>query len=139
MDDHTDIDADSIGAVTTLVAQDGIGSGDALETQLYAVDALNQDAGAIQITEEAAGGDLLIYQARQVNSTGDIEIETLDGDLTVSLEQFGVESQSGDITLFANGVGNSLYVSEEVASAGGDIMLRANQGRGVQRGRRCFQ
>lgn len=121
---------------TTITASEGIGSADALDTQIDRLDAVNNGFNSIRVTETAAGGELNIVrvdnQGPGVND--EIEIETTDGDLTVLSELVGgfagngVSGLAGQIFLTANGAGNddNLVLNNQIQSSTGKINLYSN-------------
>ncbi len=102
----TDIDlvANFTGALTTLRAVTGIGNGNALETSLYAVDAVNAAgaviavSGDISLNEVTAGGDLRLVNAN--NSGSAIQIQVDAGQLDVL--GLGATTSTGNILLRAS-------------------------------------
>lgn len=145
---HVDLVANFSGGLTTLRSANGTGDSNALETSLFAIDALNEVAGTIAINEVAAGGDLNVVQA---DNSGDIRIRVDGGSLTVVASSFtpangdfGVTTISGHILLEAAvdvivdhavtsdtghvtiDAGDDVFVNAAVATgAAGDIYITA--------------
>ena len=94
---HTDIAADTVGAVVTIDAVTGVGSADALDTQVATIDIDNvpvtgaNATGHIQIVElDTAAGGLIIQKAVQgdvgveATNKGNINISTVDGLINIT-------------------------------------------------------
>jgi len=123
---HNDLVANFSGALTTLSSANGIGSTNALETALFALDAFNAMAGEIAINEVATGGDLNVVRAR---NSGDIRIRVDDGSLTVVASSFtpangvfGVTTTNGHILLEA---ADDVIVDHAVNSGSGHVTVDA--------------
>ncbi|MDP8230581.1 MAG: filamentous hemagglutinin N-terminal domain-containing protein [Candidatus Gorgyraea atricola] len=116
---HTDIDADEVGALVTIDAVTGVGNGNALETEVATID-IDNDPGVsstsvtanIEIVELLAGGGLIVKKAVQgdigvdAKNSGDINISTQDGTLTVIGSGTGITARDGGtITLIAANTG----------------------------------
>ena len=120
--------AANAGAVTTLRAVSGIGSGDALEVDLGRLDAENQGTGHLQIAEANA---ITVLNLRQIDAAGgDIILTTVNGDLTVdspavvtAVENLGV----GQIVLQAGGTTAQLAVLDQITAAQGNVSLQAGR------------
>jgi filamentous hemagglutinin family protein len=131
-DAHTDIVANAAGAVVTIDAVTGVGSANALDTQVAAIDIDNDPGildslpgvnGHIRINEEAAGGDLILQKAVQGDvgdeskNFGDISITTANGSINVTGPV--TVRDGGIITVDANGAGCNLTVGGLVTSSVG--------------------
>jgi len=126
----SDSTADLTAVTATLRSANGIGTSDAIETNITNLDVINSISGDIQITEVVAGGALNINQAAQQTS-GNINIQTGDGTLTVVAGQSGVTAvESGTITLIAGDSGGSynddLAINDTVTSNTGKITLTSS-------------
>ncbi|HRK61876.1 MAG TPA: hypothetical protein PLY88_04930 [Candidatus Omnitrophota bacterium] len=119
---------------TTINAVNGIGHGDSLEVRLDSLRATNTTANDIRVREMASGGDLNVVGIDQQALTGDVNIRTLNGSLTVMaaatlLSGFagGVAAVDGVTRLFARDNDNSgadhLIINNTVRSADGKINL----------------
>jgi len=126
----SDSTADLTAVTATLRSANGIGASDAIETNITNLDVINSISGDIQITEVVAGGALNINQAAQQTS-GNVNIQTGDGTLTVVAGQSGVTAvESGTITLIAGDSGGSynddLAINDTVTSNTGKITLTSS-------------
>ncbi|MBI4556342.1 MAG: hypothetical protein HY706_02050, partial [Candidatus Hydrogenedentes bacterium] len=127
-DTDTDIIADSAGAGVTIRTVTGIGSANAIETQVNSLDMVNATSGNIVVTELAAGGNLDISRASQ-ETAGNITIITDDGTLTVVEDEGGVSvaGAANTITLTANDAGASndddLAINAAVTAVNGQVTL----------------
>jgi hypothetical protein len=111
----------------TLSAQTGIGSGDALETTIVELSAVNRGSGDIRIAE-SDGVNLKQLLQDSVTSTDGIYVVSATGSLRVFAGGTGVEVKgSGEIDLFADGgdLGN-LVVDAAVKSLAGSVTLGAD-------------
>ena len=119
------------GNTATLIAATGIGSGNAIETQITTGNATNSGNGNIEITEVAAGGNLDVANATLTGAAGDdIRISTLGGDLNVIAGGAGVTitdtgTAAARIFLSAGGAGSDLNVDDVITTQGGNIDLDA--------------
>lgn len=107
--DAGDLDVDIVanvpGAVVTISAVTGIGSGNALETALSQLEATNTTAGTIEITEVAAGQDIALGSVN--NGTRDVTITTQAGEIT-DANGATLNLTGGTVTLIAvNGIGST--------------------------------
>ena len=115
---------------TTLTAVTGIGGGGAIDTNIKALKLTNTTSGNVNVTENAAGGDLDVIQATQ-SGPGHLHIFTKNGNLTVlgasllTLVTGGVSALSGETTLTATGAGKDLVVNNTVTSTTGQINLNS--------------
>jgi hypothetical protein len=117
----TNITADAAGAVTKLRAATGIGSGNALETTINTLDALNTGANNIEILEANA---LNVRQA-VTQGAGNVDVRTIAGNLTVMGDQPSVGSTTG--TIFVHAGAGDLAVNSGVQSTTGSITLEADR------------
>ncbi len=104
---HVDIVANSAGAIVTIDAVSGVGSGNALETTIATLDVDNgASGGAIQITETDG---LTVTNATQSadNDANDIIITSTAGAIAVGVIAAGTGA-SGDVTLTATGAGGAI-------------------------------
>jgi len=144
-DDSTYITSDSVGAISesaaegtanitaataTLRSATGIGSSDDIETNITTLDALNTTSGNISIYELAAGGALNVNRATQ-QTTGNVDIQTANGTLTIVTGQNGVTAAgTGTVTLVAgdsdNNYAEDLAVNASVNSNSGKITLTSS-------------
>lgn len=105
-----------------LSAKNGIGSGNALETQVSNLEAYNSDSGNIEIDNT---GTLTIFGNGVVNDGGgDINIIT-GSSLYVEAEVRAVDY--GEINLTANGADGDIVVRETISSVNGDINIDADR------------
>ncbi len=123
------------GALVSLTANKGIGSGDAIETNVYAIDARNlasklPASGNIELNELAVGGNLNVVHIENQAANGDISVKVDAGDLNVVAKSFtpnaalfGVQAVNGQISL--QSVANDLSLNSDVSSVGGKIVLNA--------------
>ncbi|MCF7908632.1 MAG: DUF2341 domain-containing protein [Candidatus Omnitrophica bacterium] len=110
-----DITADSL----SISAAQGIGSGDALETQVSNLEALNTISGNIEIDNT---GDLTIAGSGVNNIGGAVDISTASP-LTVNSDVLAL----GDISLAAAGADGDLSVNAAVDSSAGNVGLDAGR------------
>jgi filamentous hemagglutinin family protein len=124
----SDAEADITTGILDIDSVSGVGSAEALETQVGFIDIDNSTSGNIQIDEVASGGALGVNNVKQ-DGTGTVVIRTLDGTLTVVNSQGGVSAMSGETILDAQDAGTSddddLVVNETVTSTSGKIYLHA--------------
>tara|TARA_R110002072_G_scaffold145459_1_gene291873 strand:+ start:236 stop:20809 length:20574 start_codon:yes stop_codon:yes gene_type:complete len=133
-------DSDGVGAITdvltgeavnltgnlaTLTAATGIGSADDLDTDLAQVNVANSTSGSVMITELAGAGDNALEVTGVTNVTGNIDVRTEDGALTLS----GAASTTtvGTITFVAGDSDNDgngdLAIEASVSAATGQVTL----------------
>ena len=132
---ETNLIANQIGALTTLRAANGIGNANAIETQVYAIDASNTDGiaaaqGDIAIDEVAAGGDLILVHATNEANAGQVLVRAQNGELIVpaagfaaSNGNFGVSSEQGDLLL--QSMTSDVTIGSQVQSQGGNVTVNA--------------
>ena len=118
---HIDLVANSPGAVITLTAADGIGSGNALELQAAAIDMRNLMGGDIQIVEL---DDVDIIQATQ-SGPGILDLHSL-GSLTLLNTVAGpqVSTTTGDVVLSAD---VNMTLAGQVHSDAGSVLIQSGQ------------
>ncbi|MFN7171111.1 MAG: hypothetical protein ACK4NT_07765, partial [Candidatus Omnitrophota bacterium] len=109
------------GGQLILSAANGIGSGNALETEVSYLEAYNSDSGNIEIDNT---GDLTITSSGVVNDGGDINITT-SSSLYVEAEISVVDY--GEINLTANGADGDIVIRDTIFSEDGDINLTAGR------------
>jgi len=143
VDDHDAVDpphfyplVDIIGRNVELNAVTGIGSLDALETEIATLDAYNDGAGNIRIDEMAAGGDLDVQQATVRGSIGSIWLTVARGNLTVLAGGDGVlladEGNAGSIWLDANVTSaadeplSGNVIVQEIVAGGDSVTITAD-------------
>ena len=120
--DGGDSSTDITGNLATLSAATGIGSGDAIETDLVTVNATNTNTGDIQITEVAGGGNLIVSGASETNAAGgEITISTTAGALTIS---GNVDNSGTNSAVTLSATGGNLDANAAVTSTGGNILIR---------------
>ncbi len=117
---------------TTLSAVTGIGSAGAIDTNIKALKLTNTTSGNVNVTENAAGGNLDVIQATQ-SGAGNLHLYTKDGTLTVLDKALltgtlgGVSATSGNLRLFSqdqSAVGTShLVIDNTVTTTSGNINL----------------
>ena len=124
-----DIDASHGGLV--IVAKTGVGSANAIDTNIAALSATNSGTtGNIQVNEVAAGAALDIVQVKQANASGagNILVTAEAGTLTVLGSGSGVSTAgSGTVTLTATGATSDVVVNKAVSSIAGTIQLNAER------------
>jgi hypothetical protein len=124
-DTHVDIAANAAGSVVTLNAATGIGHGNALETTLHSLDAVNRGIGVTGDISISESDGLIILRVRQEAPGGAIGISVVAGGLTVASGHAGVTSSGhGNIELSSGGVAD-LRILSNVSSYGGDITVRS--------------
>jgi hypothetical protein len=124
-DSATNIVADVIGSRVELLAEQGIGSGNALETQLARLVAKNTLANDISIVET----NLLTIE--RLEQTGNhVSVATLDGTIEVSnlgtVPDAIIVSPTGNLLLDANGLSAAIHVQDGIRTQGGDLILNAD-------------
>ncbi len=112
-----DLGADLATVTAILRAATGIGSGGAIETNITNLDAVNSIRGSIQIIEVAAGTDLNINQATQ-QTAGNIDIQTINGTLTVVAGQSGVTTVADGTIILVAGNNDAIYTEDLVINDG---------------------
>ncbi|MCY2995085.1 MAG: autotransporter-associated beta strand repeat-containing protein, partial [Planctomycetota bacterium] len=133
-----DVNGDTVnladaGGGAVLSAATGIGAGDALETDLITLDALNSTSGDIAINEVAAGTDLTVNRAwNQTAAAGSISVTTENGTITVQTNGVVNSGSNATITLDANDTGpvytgSSVVLNAAVSSTNGLITITADQ------------
>ncbi len=132
-DTQVDLVANFTGALVTLRAVTGIGNGNALETEIYAVDANNSPgvvipvSGDVVLNEIVTGGDLNVVNAN--NSAGDVRIQVDGGTLEVvaagfmpNNADFEVTTVTGNVLLSAS---QDVVVNSAATSGSGHVTLIA--------------
>lgn len=117
-EDFTNLTANAVGAGVVLNAVTGIGSGDALETEIDTLQARNMDAatgpaiGNIQIIESPSGGDLnLINLRNQATAAFDTDMDNgvidvlVARDPDIDLNDPTISAPDGSITVLDDGLG----------------------------------
>ncbi|MFH0985731.1 MAG: hypothetical protein V1882_09410, partial [Candidatus Omnitrophota bacterium] len=111
------------------IGVDGSNTKDAIEVAVKTLDAVNHNTRHLEVDQVAAGGNLDLLRADQQGS-GDLDIRTLDGMLTVVAGLSGgsgVSAKNGAVTLSAQDAGGSgtddLIVNNTVTSTTGKIHL----------------
>jgi hypothetical protein len=109
----------------------GVGHGNAIETAVESLDAINSISGDIVITEVAAGGNIDVRRLEQ-QVAGNIQLTAEDGTITLVDPLYGVVTAGGSVTLYAQDAGpvftgSNLILNAPVVSNGGAINLRADQ------------
>ena len=140
-----DLEANSVGAVTTIQTATGIGSdrgfgADAhLETRLYEVNIVNGAAvapalrfGAAAFAPAATSNNIFIKEAdglriQQVdqNNAGVVSISAT-GDINLLAGFGGVTSTRGDVTLTALGMNADVVIDSQVTTTGGNVTVNAD-------------
>ncbi|MCP4044350.1 MAG: S-layer family protein [Gammaproteobacteria bacterium] len=122
--------ANLTGNLATVSAATGIGTGDNINTDLVQLNATNSFSGNIIMEEVAGTGDNALELTGAGNALDEgIDIQTVDGDLTVS----GAVATSGNgtITLVAGDSGGNnngdLAIQNTVDAATGKITLTSNR------------
>jgi hypothetical protein len=122
-----DTDIVAAGARLVLVSTGGVGSlADALEIQVASLDAVNTgslDGNSGVALEEVDG--LVVARLEQAAS-GSVSVATLNGAIVVAAG--GVSATSGDVALYAGGIGGALAVNADIRTTGGSIALTAEDG-----------
>ncbi len=125
-DIHVDLSANFAGALTTLRAVSGVGSLNAIETTLHALDAVNSGAGAIVVNEFAAGNDLNVVNA---DNQGDIRILVAGGSLTVVANAFTPANGLFDVTTTSGNIlmeaAEDVIIDNTLSSNSGHITVAA--------------
>ncbi|MEZ6034688.1 MAG: hypothetical protein R3C17_16460 [Planctomycetaceae bacterium] len=111
-DTGVDIIANSAGARTNLTAVTGIGSTNAIETNIASLRATNTIAGTIEIDELAAGGDIALLNVSNV--TRDVVI-TANGSI--------LDGNDSLLTADANAAQNQVVVANPLQYAIGDTVV----------------
>jgi hypothetical protein len=119
-DTHVDIVANTPGAVTTINAATGAGSGDPIETMVAALSITNSQTGGVDISESDS---LDIVGIAQSAPSGQVSIGS-GGDMTL-LGGPGISSNAGGVTLDAAG-GGALAVNGPIATTTGGVNLAAD-------------
>ena len=107
-DGATDITATDAAADVTIVAATGVGSTNALETNVVEIDITNSVSGNIRISEANALNIFNIANTAPNDGSGDTGVVSIDsgtaadGDLTVLAGGTGITTVDGDIILDAN-------------------------------------
>ena len=125
-DTDRDILADSVGAVVTISAARGVGSGNALETTIAALDVTNSTSGHVRLNEWNA-----ITLARVSQSGGGrVEVVTTNGTITVDNQGLATNAISvggaGALLLDANGTTSDIVVRDGIQTVDGAITLLAD-------------
>ncbi|MEI7698383.1 MAG: hypothetical protein WCK86_01195, partial [Planctomycetia bacterium] len=124
-DTDVDIVANAAGSRATLNAATGIGPGNALETTLRTLDAVNEGVGVTGDISLSESDGLTILRVRQEATGGAISISVAAGGLTVASGNAGVTSSGhGNIELSSSGSAD-LQILSNVSSYGGDIIVRS--------------
>ncbi len=126
-DTHTEIVANTVGAVVTLTAETGIGTvGNALETQIHQLDATVNGVGGIDVSE---ADDLIVSKATTTN--GSIDISAVG---TMTINDGGAVGNAvsaggaGDVNLSTTGTAANLFIASEVVASGGDVSISTVDG-----------
>ncbi len=125
-DSHIDIEANSPGARVTIVANNGIGNGNPLDTRINLLAATVSNSGDLLINE----GDGLELARIDQQGSGAITIAA-QGTITIVAGTGGVSSTFGAVQLDANGKSSDLIVNEIIVTQGGDIDLFADRNVGL--------
>lgn len=116
-DAHTDFITGATGRAV-LTAAEGIGSGNALDTSIGKLDAVNNGLNNIEIHQ--VSGALGIDRVEQ-QGDGEAKVITDNGTLTVNANQSGVTAKAGKVTLSSLGVNQGLNINDDVTTTGGEI------------------
>ena len=125
--DGGDTDTDIVAGTTTIDAATGVGSANALETQVGNIDVDNTTSGNINLIEEAAGGDVDVFNLNNQAAAGDITLLAEDGTITVVATPTGtgIQAIDGTVTLDAQGAGNDVIVDNTITTVDGDVDIDA--------------
>ncbi|RYY97996.1 MAG: hypothetical protein EOO24_19065, partial [Comamonadaceae bacterium] len=119
-------ETDIIAATSTLkiVAKGGIGSTNAIEVQVAVLDVVNSGSGAVRIQEV----DTLTVKQLDQQGSGDVELTTVRGTITVAASGSGIKATTGDVVLYAAGQGAALYLGKDVKTTSGNVSATAEDG-----------
>lgn len=120
----SDLDIDARLADLVIVAEGGIGSGNALEIRVRSIDVTNNTGGSIELIES----DDLVIKRIQQNANAKVDVLTVNGDISVT--ERGVQGQA-NVSLYAGNGAMTLDAAADdpsVRTINGDITLTAETG-----------
>ena len=120
--EDADAGIDITADVLTVDAVSGVGSADAIETEVNTLDLDNTTSGNVDINET---DDIDINQLDQDAAGGTVNVDA-GGTITVVASQSGVTSTDGQIELDADGATSSITVNDAVTTTGGSINILAD-------------
>ena len=106
-------DVEATGGRLVIDAATGVGSGNAIETEVASLDVDNTTSGNVEIAET----DAVAVQNLNNGGAGTIDL-TAGGTITVSAGGSGVAAGGGDITLDANGQNADVAVAAAIVTSG---------------------
>lgn len=106
-----------------LIATEGIGDGDALETDIATLAAINDTSGNIEILEADSLDIQGVFQ-----TTDDVLITVTQGPLSVLNTGAGILTDGGSVQLTTLGAGGQLTIDQTLSTFGGDLTLNAATG-----------
>ena len=125
-DTDRDIVADSVGAVVTISAVTGVGSGDALETTIASLNATNSSSGHVRLNELNA----ITLERVSQSGGGRVDVVTTNGTITVDNQGLATNAISvgglGTLQLDANGATSDIVVRNGIQTVGGAMTLLAD-------------
>ncbi len=125
-DTDREIVADSVGAVVTISAVTGIGTGNALETTIAALDANNSISGHVRLNELNA---ITLVRVTQ-SGGGRVELVTTNGTITIDNQGLATNAifvgGAGTLLLDANGTTSDIVVRDGIQTIDGAITLLAD-------------
>ncbi|TXT37697.1 MAG: hypothetical protein FD138_590, partial [Planctomycetota bacterium] len=109
----------------TISAATGVGSSNALETEIHELVLTNSTSGNVDLLEFS---ELIVRQLTQSAATGTVTINTNDGSITIQDAQAGVSSQGGAILINANGflLLADVVNNDSITSTSGSITITAD-------------
>jgi len=125
-DADRDIVADSAGAIVTISAITGIGSGDALETIIATLNATNAGSGNIRL------GELNAITLQKISQSGGGRVDVITTNGTITVDNAGAATNAitvgttGTLLLDANGAASNIAVNDGIQTASGAITLLAD-------------
>ncbi|WP_437205089.1 beta strand repeat-containing protein [Planctomicrobium sp. SH664] len=114
---------DAANGQLTMTAATGIGSANAIETTVNRLRATNTTSGNIDIQETNA----LVIRSVTQQGNGNVRVATTNGALTVQSNDGGIESQTGSVTLIADGATSDITLNDDVVTHGGNVFLTAGR------------
>ncbi len=122
-DSDPDFAASNLGAQVSLEAFHGIGSANALETVVAALDVQNLGtSGDVLVHQLVAGGNLTVHRATNQADFGNVLLQVDGGSLSVA--SAGLAAAQGNVSLLAD---NDIDIQASISTTGsGDIYIRAN-------------
>jgi len=119
----TFVDVVTTGGQLVVQTAAGVGSADAIETQVDRIDIVNSTSGSVGINEV---DDLVVEQIRQAGP-GDVTVTTGNGTLTVVAGGAGITAAQGTVSLTAGGAAADVLLQQAVTTTGGDIAVQAGR------------